>query len=280
MTDLYVNKQLYANNVKSPVIIEGLKANTEYEIYVENVLGRSNNIKQKTSKSYLNIQAFNLGIDTNISGTVSTDVKKFLIQVNDTKYDLTSSFESDDSFFIGVKDEIKTITDDVTVIGLDQDGAEIITQKVKVIQFSLNPYIIGEKYITGIAKGGIKNFVLIEDGTQLTKGGEIDAETGAFKYYAKPANITTSERKLSLRALDSLGANPNVLAELPLVVQPPKASQEIGGGPVENGSACSMKRTANEMRKILDENGIHYKSSATKTELLNLLEENVKQDLV
>lgn len=280
MTDLYVNKQLYAKNVKSPVPVEGLKANTEYEVYVENALGRSNIIKQTTSKSYLNVQTFNLGTDTGISGTVSTDVKKFVLEVNDTKYDLTSSFESDGSFFIGIKDEIKTITDDVTVLGLDQDGVEIITRKVKMIQFSLNPYIIGEKYITGIAKGGIKNFVLIEDGTQLTKGGEIDAETGAFKYYAKPANITTSERKLSLRALDSLGANPNVLAELPLVVQPPKASQEIGGGPVENGSACSMKRTANEMRKILDENGIHYKSSATKTELLNLLEENVKQDLV
>ncbi|MET1108789.1 immunoglobulin-like domain-containing protein [Enterococcus faecium] len=236
MTDLYVNKQLYAKNVKSPVPVEGLKANTEYEVYVENALGRSNIIKQTTSKSYLNVQTFNLGTDTGISGTVSTDVKKFVLEVNDTKYDLTSSFESDGSFFIGIKDEIKTITDDVTVLGLDQDGVEIITRKVKMIQFSLNPYIIGEKYITGIAKGGIKNFALMRENVQLTKGGgeAIDPDSGTFKYYVKSANITTSDCKLSLRALDSLGANPNVLAELPLVVQPPKASQEIGGGPIES----------------------------------------------
>lgn len=115
-------------------------------------------------------------------------------------------------------------------------------------------YSIGSNYVTGKYEGITPNkisLIVNDERQQIVKLSEELTSKKQFRYYKQ--GIKVSDRVKVTLYYETL---------------------ELGTSDVVLQSAYSMSMTANEMKAILDEKNVNYKTSDTKETLLSLLQEN------
>lgn len=133
------------------------------------------------------------------------------------------------------------------------EGAKIDIPEFKTGVITPDNYFIGTNYVTGRYEGITPNKISLtvnNERQQIVKLSEELTSKKQFRYYKQ--GIKSSDRVKVTLYCEHL---------------------ELGTSDVVLQSAYSMNMTANEMKAILDEKNISYKSNASKKELLTLLEE-------
>lgn len=133
------------------------------------------------------------------------------------------------------------------------EGVKIDIPEFKTGVITPDNYFIGNNYVTGRYEGITPNkisLIVNDERQKIVKLSEELTSNKQFRYYKQ--GIKVSDQVKVTLYYEHL---------------------ELGTSNVVLQSAYSMNMTANEMKAILDEKNISYKSNASKKELLTLLEE-------
>lgn len=144
-------------------------------------------------------------------------------------------------------------------------GVELLPKEVAT-KIGENTQHLQVKFIPDDASN--KNFTLISKDEKIATVNPYTGQITGIAVGETEGQVTTEDGQFVASAKITVVEASN---QEESVIQ---AEKETNG---ENKVKYSTKMTANEMRTVLDRKGIDYKSSATKAELLNLLEENVKR---
>ncbi|MEY8446694.1 immunoglobulin-like domain-containing protein, partial [Enterococcus ratti] len=206
----------------------------KFEIYVGNKISGSSKVvklealdnqDQVLAQQNVTIEKPQLRMDEYIrdneymTGTiVGKGIKKFKLVFNGTEIMPGSKITDDNKFEIYVDNKIPVNVTTVKVVGLDEYGKEITSQDVTIQAATLmiDKYVLGDEYMTGTFKGGIKKFKLIVDGKEILPGFKI-FNGNKFEVYIGN-KITTVSKSVALVCLDKAG-NVLVSQQVP-VVQP------------------------------------------------------------
>lgn len=134
------------------------------------------------------------------------------------------------------------------------EGAKIDIPEFKTGIIIPDNYSIGTNYVTGRYEGITPNKISLnvnDENQQIVKLSEELSSKKQFRYYKQ--GIKVSDRVKVTLYYETL---------------------ELGTSEVVLQSSYSMNMTANEMKAILDEKSVDYKTSDTKETLLSLLQEN------
>ncbi|MBC2002172.1 DUF5011 domain-containing protein [Listeria booriae] len=145
------------------------------------------------------------GYDKYIYGTTTGDAVVVKMMVNGTLVPAQRAVEADGSYKYYAGDNITSVNDVVTMITYDAKGKELDRTDVKLTQtagtVTINPYTLGDSYLTGTATGDVTKVQLLVDGVAKSTAFVKD---GAFSYYAK-STITSKTGNYVLVGLDGTG---------------------------------------------------------------------------
>ncbi|MBC1935864.1 leucine-rich repeat domain-containing protein [Listeria grandensis] len=150
-------------------------------------------VKTETSQGTITPDAFALGTDKYLEGTVTGDVAKVKLTVNGTPFN--GGTVADGTFKVYAFDKIKNANDVVTITAYDKQGKELDSKTVTISALSgtVTPdaYTFGtSKYVTGSYTGDVARMELEVDG-EIFKGGTV-AE-GKINFYAHGKIKATSQ---------------------------------------------------------------------------------------
>ncbi|MBC1935862.1 leucine-rich repeat domain-containing protein [Listeria grandensis] len=152
-------------------------------------------VKTETSQGTITPNAFALGTDKYLEGTVTGDVAKVKLTVNGTPFN--GGTVADGTFKVYAYDKIKNANDVVTITAYDKQGKELDSKTVTVSALigtgTVTPdaYTFGtSKYVTGSYTGDVARMELEVD-DEIFKGGTV-AE-GKINFYAHGKIKATSQ---------------------------------------------------------------------------------------
>ncbi|MBC1358083.1 immunoglobulin-like domain-containing protein [Listeria booriae] len=145
------------------------------------------------------------GYDKYIYGTTTGDAVVVKMMVNGALVPAQRAVDADGSYKYYAGDKITSINDVVTMITYDAKGKELDRTDVKLTQtagtLAIDPYTLGDSYLTGTATGDVTKVQLLVDGVAKSTAFVKD---GAFSYYAK-STITSKTGNYVLVGLDGTG---------------------------------------------------------------------------
>ncbi|MGX7174657.1 immunoglobulin-like domain-containing protein, partial [Enterococcus ratti] len=219
--------------VDDKVYTPGFKSEKgKFEIYAGNkVTGNSKIVKlevldnqdQVLAQQNVTIEKPQLRMDEYIrdneymTGTiVGKGIKKFKLVFNGTEIMPGSKITDDNKFEIYVGNKIPVNVTTVKVVGLDEYGKEVTSQDVTIQAATLmiDKYVLGDEYMTGTFKGGIKKFKLTVDGKEMFPGFKI-FNGNKFEVYIGN-KITAASKSVALAGLDEAG-NVLVSQQVPVI---------------------------------------------------------------
>ncbi|STY34603.1 immunoglobulin-like domain-containing protein [Listeria fleischmannii] len=148
---------------------------------------------------------FTIGSDSYVTGTYTGDVTKIKLIINGTEQQTIAVSASPYKYY--AKDKILNATDDVYVVGLDNNGKELDRTKVNVKTPTVgtitgNDYQLGgDGYVRGTYTGDVAKIKLIVNGTEKQA---ISVSGSPYQYYAKSL-ITSVTDIVYVVALDNNG---------------------------------------------------------------------------
>ncbi|MBC1211885.1 DUF5011 domain-containing protein [Listeria booriae] len=145
------------------------------------------------------------GYDKYIYGTTTGDAVVVKMMVNGALVPAQRAVDADGSYKYYAGGNITSVNDVVTMITYDAKGKELDRTNVKLTQtagtVTINPYTLGDSYLTGTATGDVTKVQLLVDGVAKSTAFVKD---GAFSYYAK-STITSKTGNYVLVGLDGTG---------------------------------------------------------------------------
>ncbi|MBC2285443.1 DUF5011 domain-containing protein [Listeria booriae] len=145
------------------------------------------------------------GYDKYIYGTTTGDAVVVKMMVNGALVPAQRAVEADGSYKYYAGSNITSVNDVVTMITYDAKGKELDRTNVKLTQtagtVTIDPYTLGDSYLTGTATGDVTKVQLLVDGVAKSTAFVKD---GAFSYYAK-STITSKTGNYVLVGLDGTG---------------------------------------------------------------------------
>ncbi|EUJ26128.1 hypothetical protein MFLO_14277 [Listeria floridensis FSL S10-1187] len=149
-------------------------------------------------KGNLTPAEYSLADDSFVSGTFTGSIKTIALQVNGKAYAPVNVADSS-HFQYYAKDKIKSVSDDVKVLGYNAAGALADTKSVKIVAShegggSITPneyYMANDSFVTGTVVGNVKQVALEVNGTKYMSVNVTDATH--FQYYAKDKIKNTTD---------------------------------------------------------------------------------------
>lgn len=134
--------------------------------------------------------SFRLGIDTYITGTVDSTIKKVVLYVND-EFIRNGFIFSGEEFEVDTGDSINNITDEVVIVGQDRKGNELTRQEVIMesseIILTTDDYTLHDETITGIAGNQMDLVSLMVNDELITSS--LVSEDDSFTLYLEAGDI-------------------------------------------------------------------------------------------
>ncbi|EOH91964.1 immunoglobulin-like domain-containing protein [Enterococcus villorum] len=197
-------------------------ANGKFEVYIgSKITGSSKVVKlealDKTGKTIaeqnvtierpqFNFDEYTRGNEY-LTGTIDGQgVKKFKLIVNGKESMPGFKLTADNKFEIYVGNKVPANVNTVTVVGLDKNGQEIVSQEVTVQspELQTDEYILGNEYVTGTFTGNaIKKFKLVVNGQEAFPGFKI-TEGNKFEVYVGN-KVPVGTKNFTLIGLDKSG---------------------------------------------------------------------------
>ncbi|MBC1285364.1 hypothetical protein HB818_06315 [Listeria booriae] len=150
---------------------------------------------------------FNVGTDTNITGSFTGDVTSIKVRVDSTVY--SGGTLANGNFTFYAKDKINNTNQVVFVDGYDRNGNKIATSAVTVAKvlpvtagtITPNMFTVAtDKYLTASYTGDVKSVTVTINGTKYTGG---TVSNGQVNFYI--GNKITATDTVTIEALDAYG---------------------------------------------------------------------------
>ncbi|MFC4652864.1 immunoglobulin-like domain-containing protein, partial [Lactococcus nasutitermitis] len=152
--------------------------------------------------------SFDVSKDSRISGTYEGDVARVRVELNGTLLSSSASATNGNfSYYIGR--QIKSVQDEVYVIGYDKDGNELYRKQLDITKADTKGEVAPNEFsmaggskITGTFSGDVAKVQVEVNGNLLPEGGTVDS--GQFSYYVGQ-KITSENDKVFVVAFDKDG---------------------------------------------------------------------------
>lgn len=142
---------------------------------------------------------FIVGVDRRIGGEYTGDVKQVKLEVNGVLVSAVAMVAPDGTFSYYAGSEIKSVNDQVYMIGLDKDGKQLDRKKVNISEptkGTLLPKeysIKNDRRVTGTYTGDVKRIKLEINGVLLSPLATVSTD-GTFSYYVGSEIKTTTDK--------------------------------------------------------------------------------------
>ncbi|WP_317914356.1 immunoglobulin-like domain-containing protein, partial [Carnobacterium maltaromaticum] len=178
------------------------------------VVDQAKNLLAGKMNDSLNLNDFQLKVDGNITGTISSTIKAIRVTVNDFVY-TGGTLKNDGTFTFYAKDKIKASTDKVVVSAYNASGELVVSKNLKISQTAIgkgtvtpSTYQLGvDSNLIGTYTGDVSTIRVYVDGTEY-KGGTLTKADGTFKFYLKD-KVKNVNQVVTIKGFD---VNGNVLS--------------------------------------------------------------------
>ncbi|WP_317914367.1 immunoglobulin-like domain-containing protein [Carnobacterium maltaromaticum] len=194
------------------------------------VVDQAKNLLAGKINNSLNLNEFQLKMDGNITGTISSTIKTIRVSINNVVY-TGGTLKNDGTFTFYAKDKIKSSTDKVVVSAYNAAGELVVSKNLTISQNAIGKgtvtpvaYQVGvDSSLIGTYTGDVNTIRVYVDGTEYTGGTLIKAD-GSFKFYLKD-KVKNVNQVVTIKGFD---VNGNVLSTNTITLK----AQTVGIGQI------------------------------------------------